>query len=130
MDFIESLKMSNKLWLILLGAAVGVILLLLGGMSVFEALTITFGTVGTGGFGFVNSSIASYSLYCQIVIMIFMILCGINFNIYFLLMLRRFKDALKNSELKVYFAIMFTAIAVITIFLTNTNPIPISRYKM
>lgn len=91
------------------------ILLMLGGMSVFEAITITFGTVGTGGFGILNSSIASYSLYCQTVIMIFMILCGINFNIFFLLLLRRFRDAFKSSELKVYFAIMFTAIAVITI---------------
>lgn len=89
------------------------IFLLLGGMSLFEALTISFGTAGTGGFGIVNSSIGGYSSYCQIVITVFMALFGINFNFYFLLLFKRFRDALRSSEVWTYLGIMATAIGVI-----------------
>ncbi len=112
----RSSKSARILYGIYIGFTVAeFLLLLIGGMPAFDAITLTFGTVGTGGFGILNSSIASYSLYSQIVIMIFMILCGINFNVYFLLLLRRFKDAFKSSELKAYFGIMFSAIILITI---------------
>ena len=112
----RSSKSARILYGIYLGFTVSeFILLLLGGMPAFDAITLTFGTVGTGGFGILNSGIASYSLYSQIVIMVFMVLCGINFNVYFLLLLKRFKDAFKSSELKAYFGIMFGAIILITI---------------
>ena len=91
-----------------------IILLLLGGMSLFESVTLSFGTAGTGGFGVLNTSTASYSPYCQGVITIFMTLFGINFNCYFLLLCKKFKDALKSEELWTYIAIMFTAIVVIS----------------
>ncbi len=92
-----------------------IVLLLLGGMSLFESVTIAFGTAGTGGFGVLNSSIASYSTFCQGVITVFMTLFGINFNIYFLLLCKKFKDALKSEELWTYLAIMLSAIVVIAI---------------
>ncbi len=92
-----------------------IIILLFGGMSLFESVTITFGTAGTGGFGVLNSSIAEYSTFCQGVITVFMTLFGVNFNIYFLLLCKKFKDALKSEELWTYLAIMFSAIVVIAI---------------
>ncbi len=92
-----------------------IIILLFGGMSLFESLTITFGTAGTGGFGILNTSIASYSPFCQGVITVFMALFGVNFNIYFLLLCKKFKAALKSEEVWTYFAIMLSAIVVIAI---------------
>ena len=111
---------SNKTARILYGIYLGmtvtqIVLLLIGGMPVFDSITITFGTAGTGGFGVLNSSIASYSVFCQTVITIFMALFGINFNIYFLLLFKKFKDAFKSSELWFYLGIMGSAILAITI---------------
>ncbi|MFU0825946.1 MAG: Potassium transporter KefA [Lachnoclostridium sp.] len=91
-----------------------VILLLLGGMSLFDSLTITFGTAGTGGFSVKNDSIASYSHYVQTVISIFMFLFGINFNVYFLLLYKKFKEAFKCEELKWYCIIVSTSIVLIS----------------
>ena len=76
-----------------------------GGMPVFDSICITFGTAGTGGFGVLNSSIASYSVYSQIVITVFMVLFGVNFSIYYLFICGRIKDALKSEELRVYLGI-------------------------
>ena len=92
-----------------------IIILLAGGMPLFDSVTLTFGTAGTGGFGVLNSSIASYSTFCQGVITVFMALFGINFNIYFLLLCKKFKDAFKSEELWTYLAIMFSAIVIIAI---------------
>ena len=92
-----------------------IFILLFGGMSLFESVTLTFGTAGTGGFGVLNSSIASYSPFCQGVITVFMALFGINFNFYFLLLCKKFKDALKSEEVWTYLAIMLSAIVVIAI---------------
>lgn len=61
----------------------------IAGMSVFESVTLTFSTAGTGGFGLVNTSIASYTLAVQIIITVFMLLCSINFNVYYLFLIRR-----------------------------------------
>lgn len=92
-----------------------IIILLAGGMPLFDSVTLTFGTAGTGGFGVLNSSIASYSTFCQGVITVFMALFGINFNIYFLLLCKKFKDAFKSEEVWTYLAIMFSAIVIIAI---------------
>lgn len=94
---------------------VQIILLLIGGMPLFDSITISFGTAGTGGFAVLNTSAASYNTFCQAVITIFMALFGVNFNIYFLLLCKKFKEAFKSSELKAYFGIMFGAIAIVTI---------------
>lgn len=91
------------------------IFLLIGGLDVFSAITLTFGTAGTGGFAILNSGIASYSPYVQNVITIFMIIFGVDFSIYYLLILRKFKSVLKSDEFKAYIGIIAVAITVITI---------------
>lgn len=91
-----------------------VIFLLAGGMSLFESLCTAFGTAGTGGFGVKNDSMASYSPYIQTVCTVFMALFGVNFSVYFLLLMRKFKQILHNEELWLYVGIMVSAIALIT----------------
>lgn len=76
--------------------------LLCGGMPFFDALVHSFGTAGTGGFGIKNASIGAYSPYCQWVIAIFMLLFGVNFNLYFLLLIRRFRSVFRSGELWCY----------------------------
>ena len=85
-----------------------------GRMPVFEALLTSFGTAGTGGFGFRNDSFASMSPYVQWVVTIFMILFGVNFNAYFLLLMRRFRRAAASEEVRAYFVIIGVAVAIIT----------------
>ena len=93
-----------------------IILLKLGGMSFFDSMLHTFGSVGTGGFGIKNNSIAFYdSTYIHIVIGIFMLLSGVNFSLYYYLFKGRWKDVLKNEELRLYLAVVFTAITAIAI---------------
>lgn len=83
-----------------------ILLLLIGKMPLFDTLCITFGTAGTGGFGIKNSSIAGYSTYIQVIVTIFMILFGINFNVYFLLLTRKFTQAFKHEEVRYYLGII------------------------
>ncbi len=86
------------------------VLLLFGGMSVFDSLVHTFGTAGTGGFGVKNASIGYYnSAYIDYVIGIFMILFGINFNVYFLLIMRKFAQIRQTNEVWTYLAIILSA---------------------
>ena len=92
-----------------------IILLLIGKLNLFEAITLSFGTAGTGGFGTRNDSIAGYSSYVQIVITIFMILFGINFSLYYLLLIKKVKDVFKSEELKVYLSVIIIAAALICI---------------
>ena len=88
--------------------------LIAGRMPVFEALLTSFGTAGTGGFGFRNDSFASMSPYIQWVVTIFMILFGVNFNAYFLLLMRRFRRAAASEEVRAYFVIIGVAVVIIT----------------
>ena len=90
------------------------VFLLVGGMPLFESLLTAFGTAGTGGFGFKNDSFGSFSPYIQWVVTIFMILFGVNFNAYFLLLMRKFRRAAASEEVRGYFAIIAAAVAVIT----------------
>lgn len=82
------------------------ICLLIAKMPVFEAINTSFATAGTGGFGFLNDSMASVSPAIQIIITVFMILFGVNFSAYFLMLYGRWKDALRISEVWVYFSII------------------------
>jgi len=88
--------------------------LLLGGMPLFDSLCTAFGTAGTGGFGIRSDSIASYSPYLQNVCTVFMLLFGVNFNIYYLLLLGRIGAVLRDEELRVYLLIFFGATALIS----------------
>jgi trk system potassium uptake protein TrkH len=93
--------------------ALEVIFLICGKMPVFDAITTSFGTAGTGGFGIKNDSIGGYSSYIQWVLTVFMVLFGVNFNLYFLLLFRQFKRAISLEEVHTYFIIIFVAIGVI-----------------
>ena len=95
------------------------ILLLIGGLPFFDSLLTSFSTAGTGGFAILNSSIASYSLFNKYVVAIFMFLFGVNFNIYFLIMMKDLKAALRSEELKVY--ILLFVFSVLFIFLNTMN---------
>ena len=91
-------------------------ILAFGGMPIYDALCNAFGTAGTGGFAVRDGSIGSYgNPFYEIVIAIFMMLFGINFNIYYYLMNRKIKDAVKNTEMWTYFAIIASAITLITV---------------
>ena len=105
---------ARILYMIYIGLGIFMFLLLLcGKMPVFDALTTTFGTAGTGGFGIKNDSIASYSPYIQWVVTIFMLLFGVNFNAYYLILLRNAKKAFKMEEVRWYFVIIFLSVFVI-----------------
>ena len=108
---------AKILYLIYLAMTVlEVIFLLCGGMSLYDSLVHAFGTAGTGGFSVKNAGIAYYdSSYINWVITVFMVLFGINFNLYFFLIIGKFRDVLKNGELKVYLGIIIAASAAITI---------------
>ena len=97
-----------------------IVLLLLGGMDPFDAFTISFGTAGTGGFGIKADSCASYSTYCIWVITIFMFLFGVNFNFYYYLVYRKFREAFGMEEVRWYLIIVLAAIAVCFVTLLDT----------
>ena len=86
-----------------------VIFLLFGGMNLFEALTTSFGTAGTGGFAIWNDGFVSVSPYIQWVVTIFMLLFGVNFGFYFLILTGKLRDALKFEEVRVYFIIVIAS---------------------
>lgn len=90
-----------------------IVFLLLGDMPLFDTLCTAFGTAGTGGFGIKNSSIGGYSTYIQVVVTIFMILFGINFSIYYLILSKKLIQALKIEELRYYLGIILVSILVI-----------------
>ena len=92
-----------------------IILLLIGKMPVFDAITLSFGTAGTGGFGIKNSSIADYSPYLQNVITVFMILFGIDFSLYYLILIGRFGLVFRSDEVKAYLGIILVSIILICI---------------
>lgn len=90
------------------------ILLLFGGLNVFEAINTSFSTAGTGGFGIYNSNAAAFdSYYVQMVIAVFMLLFGINFSVYLCLIARKFKQSLKFEELWIYLGIVAVSTAII-----------------
>ena len=89
--------------------------LVFGRMPVFEAVCTAFGTAGTGGFGLKNDSIGSYSPYLQNVTTVFMILFGVNFSCYYLLLLGHFRSVFKDQELRTYVFIILAAIALIVL---------------
>lgn len=93
-----------------------IILLLAGGMPLFDALVHAFGTAGTGGFSSRNLSVGAYNnAYYDVVIGTFMLLFGINFNLYYFLLIRRFRDVFRSEELRAYIAIVATAVVCIAV---------------
>ena len=92
-----------------------VVILLLGKLDLFSAFCISFGTAGTGGFGLLNDSFASYSPFVQIVVTVFMFAFGVNFNFYFFLLIRKVRSALAMEEVRGYLLIFLTAMALVTV---------------
>lgn len=90
-----------------------IVMLLIGGMSLFDSLVHAFGTAGTGGFGIKADSIASYSPYLQWVITVFMMIFGVNFNLYYLLLIKKTKSVFISEELWTYIGIGIVSTAVI-----------------
>ena len=94
---------------------VEIISLMFAGLNLYEASTLSFSTTGTGGFGLLNSSIGSYSTTVQTIFIIFMLLCGINFQIFYLLLIRKPREAFGSEELRYYLGIVFVAALLISI---------------
>ncbi len=106
-------------WIYIVITIVQILLMLLGGVSLFDAATISFGTVGTGGFGIKNDSMGSYSPYIQWLVAIFMTLSGINFNAYYYILDRKWKKVFEMEEVRAYLLIMFAAAGVIVVDVCN-----------
>lgn len=87
-----------------------ILILLCSGMPWFDSVAMSFGTAGTGGFGILNSSCGSYTTLQQAVITVFMILFGVNFNVYYLFLIKKPKDALRCEEMRVYLGIILASI--------------------
>ena len=116
----QTFHSAQIVYMIYIGmTAVQIVLMLLGGVTPFEAVTLTFGTAGTGGFAVRNDGLVSYSPYIQWVVTIFMALFGVNFGIYYLLLQRSVKKALHNEELR-----MYVIIIVLFSLLIFTNILP------
>jgi len=108
-------RTATILYLIYIGLTVAdVVFLLAGNMPLFDAVCTAFGTAGTGGFGIMNDSMAGYSPYLQMVTAVFMLLFGINFSCYYLLLLRQVKSVLFDEELRFYLITVAVSIALIT----------------
>ena len=115
----DTAKILYSIYLVM--TVVEVILLVAGGMPLYDALINSFGSAGTGGFSVKALSIGAYnSPYAEIVIGIFMMLFGINFNLYYLLLLRRFKEALLSEELLTYLGIIAASTIAISFNILHT----------
>ncbi len=99
--------------------AIEIILLLFGGLSFYTSLLTAFSTAGTGGFAILNSSLATFSLFNKYVVAVFMFLFGVNFNVYFLIVMKDFKSALKSEELRAYITLFI--FSVLFIFFNTYN---------
>ncbi|MBQ7993282.1 MAG: TrkH family potassium uptake protein [Solobacterium sp.] len=99
---------------------IDIALLKIGGLSMFDSCCLAFGTAGTGGFGLLNDSFASYSPYIQYVTTVFMLLFSVNFSIYYLLLLKKFKAAFLDEEFRLFWTLVFISITLIAI---NVRPL-------
>ena len=108
---------------------VEIILLWITGMKLFDAVNLGLATAGTGGFGILNSSAGSYASLHQVIITIFMILFGINFNIYYLILVKRAKDIWHSEELKAYLTIILGSGLLIAYNIRHIFPNPFEALK-
>lgn len=115
------------LYMIYLGLTITeIVLLLFGGMKIFDSILIAMGTAGTGGFSVLNSSLASYPTFCKCVVALFMFLFGVNFNLYFFVFIGGIKNIFKSEELRVYILIFVFSVAFIFI---NTVGLFVGSFK-
>ncbi len=98
------------------------VLLCLGGMPLFDSIVTSFATAGTGGFAILNNSIEGYnSVYAEMVIAVFMLLFGVNFNLYYMILIKQGKQAFKSEELRWYVGIVAASVTVIALSLYSTK---------
>lgn len=109
----DTAKILYLIYIVLTG--VQIVFLLAGGMPLFESILHAFGTAGTGGFGVKADSIAGYSPYLQWVFAIFMLIFGINFNLFYLALIGRLRSVVRSTEMWSYLGIVTVSIAVITL---------------
>lgn len=111
-------------------SGVEVVLLLAGGMDLYNAVIHTFSTAGTGGFSSMNASVAAFdSAYIDGVITVFMLLFGVNFNLYYLLLLKNVRAVIKSEELRAYLGIVVGAIALITVNILHLYETPLRALR-
>ena len=110
-------KTAKILYAIYIGITViEIVALMIAGMSLYDASVHAFGTAGTGGFSVRNASIGAYdSVAVDVIITVFMIMFGVNFSLYYLLLAKKFKEILKSEELRIYIVVIIACIAVVTI---------------
>ena len=124
----ESAKILYGMYFLL--TVTEVIFLLLGGMDLYDSIIHAFSTAGTGGFNNRNNSVAFYdSAYIDGVITVFMILFGINFNMYYLILLRKIKLAFKNEEVRAYLGVIAAATVMITINIISIYEKPLKAFR-
>lgn len=99
-----------------------IVLLLVSGMPAFDAVTMTLGTAGTGGFSVRSDGLDSYTMLQQGIIAVFMVLFGVNFNSYFLLVKGKVKQAVKSEEVRTYLTIIAVSVTIITISIVPMFP--------
>lgn len=116
----DSAKMLYQMYIAL--TLIEIILLLMAGMPLFDSLTLSFGTAGTGGFAVRSSGFADYSILQQGIIAVFMMLFGINFGFYFLILSGKWKKALHMEEVITYLGIIVSVVTIITISVRSLFP--------
>lgn len=107
----QTAKILYSIYIVI--TVVEMVCLFISGLPLFDSILMTFGTVGTGGFSVVNSGCTEYTLLQQGIITFFMVVCGANFNVYFLISIKKFKDAFKSEEVITYIAIYLFAVITI-----------------
>lgn len=117
-------RTAGILYLIYIGLTMlQTVFLLCGRMPFFDSITTAFATAGTGGFTITDAGFGAYSSrYLQTVTAVFMVLFGVNFNIFYLFLIREFRSALKSEELRMYFALLASAVLLIAINISGQYP--------
>ena len=114
----DTAKILYSIYLVM--TVVEIVLLLAGGMPLYDAAIHAFGTAGTGGFSCRNLSVGAYdSVYFDVVIGVFMLLFGVNFNLYYFLLIRRFRDVLHSEELRAYLLIVAASVLAIAVNISH-----------
>ncbi|MCI7712047.1 MAG: TrkH family potassium uptake protein [Clostridiales bacterium] len=114
----DTAKILYSIYLVM--TVVEIVLLLVGGMPLYDAAIHAFGTAGTGGFSCRNLSVGAYdSVYFDVVIGVFMLLFGVNFNLYYFLLIRRFRDVLHSEELRAYLLIVAASVLAIAVNISH-----------
>lgn len=116
----DTAKILYLIYIVL--TVVQIVFLLAGGMPLFDSLVHAFGTAGTGGFGIKLDGVASYSPYLQWVITVFMMIFGVNFNLYYLFLIKKPKSVFKSGEFWAYIGFSFVATFIIVLNLGDTYP--------